>query len=197
MVALVPALGGHLALLRALEERLDLGLKVEEGFVAGGVEPPFLDGLADRAAGVLLMAAIGIFALARELGDIFEATAEGELVGPHLDLPHAGVVDEHAAAIERDKLAAGGGVAAFSGGLIDLADPLPVVAVKLVDQGGFPDPARTYDAHRNSRREVGADRLETLALERGGDVDSGIRGKRRDFRSRLFEHFLGKQIRLI
>ena len=68
------------------------------------------------------------------------------------------------------ELAVRGGVAALAGGFIDLAGPLPFLAVELVDEGGLADAAGADDAHGDALLEIFLQRLEALALEGAGDV---------------------------
>ena len=135
------------------------------------IELAAFDGRADGAAGVVAVAAVGVLAVRGDGFDVGETFAQGGFIGPHLDFAHARIVDEHAAAGQRDEFARGGGVAAFAGGFVDLAGPLPFLAVELVDEGGFADAAGADDAHGDAFFEVFFEGFEALALERAGDVD--------------------------
>src|ERR1035437_4826497 len=181
VVAFGPALDGHLALLRASFERGDFIIQAQETFISLGIEPAFLDRKADRASRIALVAAVAELASFGERLDVGETLAQDMLVGPHLDLAHARVVDEHAAAREDDQFAGGGGMSAFAGDLVDFTGPLPIVAAELVDQRGFSDATGADHAHRDSRAKVREERLKAFAVERVGDMDDGPGAQGGDF----------------
>ena len=75
---------------------------------------------------IIAVLAIVELTLASELLDIKKTLPQCMLVGPHLDLAHARVVDQDTPLIEQDKLTGGSRVPAFTSGFVDIIGPLKI-----------------------------------------------------------------------
>ncbi len=190
VIAFGAALGIDLAFFLPFAQLSDFIVEAQVAIEAFGIERSFRHGLADGAAFVVLMLAVLVAAVQGDLIDVGKTFAQRVFIGPHLDLAHAGVIDDESALGQWHEFAGGGGVAAFAGDFVDFIGPLPFLAVELIDQSGLAHAAGADDAHGGAAFQVTEQNFEPGIVQRAGDVDGGIRAERvQDLRSFLILRF--------
>ena len=104
-------------------EFFNLFIEPQKGFIASDVELSSLHRGLNGAPFITLMFAISEETLPGQLLDVCKALTQGLLVGPHLNLPNAGIVHQHPSVLQNHQLSGYRGMAAFSGHFVDLTGP--------------------------------------------------------------------------
>ena len=187
----------HLPLFLAFGQPGYFIFQIQEVEIPFLVQPPFLHGFPDGAAGIRAVAAIREFALMGQLRQIRKAFPKGVFIRPHLDFPDAGIVNQQASVLEEHQLPRHGGVASLAGHLVHFPCPEPFIPQQGVDQRGFSHSGGTDDGDGLPLGKAFAEFLDSLVVQ-GADADDGA------FRGQLpeglhgFLHFLlGKKVRLV
>ena len=107
---------------------LDLLLQAQVTLIPLDIQLPCLHRPPDRAPGILPVLAIREPALPPEFLHVRETFPEGLLVGPHLDLPHSGIVDQDPTAGQHHQFPRRGRMPALAGHGVHLTRPLPLLA---------------------------------------------------------------------
>lgn len=174
IVAFGDALDGHLSFLAFFAQCFDFFIKLEKTLMSCGIKLIFLNCLANGASSIATVFAVVESTLQSKCSDVGEAFAQSLFIGPHLDFTDAGVIDNDAALVEDEEFASSGGVAAFTGDLVDFVSPLPIVAKDEVDHGGFANAARTDEGDGLAVFEVFFERAQSFAFGHAGDEDGGL-----------------------